>query len=249
MDRKKLFHFAFGCAPLSFPGKVLITPVFPLKYFKQYYPEERSFKGRLYSGYFSGKGAEEIAVVHSGIGDRLLGDGVLLLAETRVKELLFLGTCGGLKDTKIGDIIVAESAFDGEGFSRYYREGFSALKLMDSPGGLEKSDRGSVARVYDALSKRTGRVRTGPVFTIGSLLAESPGNLAEIAGKGYCGIEMELSAVYRASEVAGIKSAGILAVSDLPKTKGLEEGQNADERTAFDNAITDMIRIGVEVFQ
>ncbi|MBF0216332.1 MAG: hypothetical protein HQL30_04980 [Candidatus Omnitrophica bacterium] len=248
MNKEKLFKFAFGCAPEAFPAKVIITPVFPLKYFKGYYPADTLFKGHLYSGFISGKGGDKIAVVHSGLGDRLLGDAVLMMSETSALELIFLGTCGGLKDTKIGDIIVAESAVDGEGFSRYHREGFSVSKLIDCPGGLEKGDPGMVTRLYGVLSEKMGRVRKGPIFTIGSLLAETPANLSEIAKKGYCGIEMELSAVYRASEVSRIKSAGILAVSDIPGSKGLGEEEDPGEKAASAKAIRDMIEQVAQTF-
>jgi len=240
MNGTELFNFCFGCLPSEISGTVIITPFLPLGKFKEYLKPDGDFSGRLYSGFTSG----EVTVIRSGIGDRLLGDAVLLLREAKAKKILFVGTCGGLNDCAIGDILVVTAAFNGEGFSKYHTPGFSIANEIAS-GELIKGDPGYAKDLSGFLADRmdpTKELRSGAVFTIGSLMAEHERNLVHLAKAGFLGVEMELSAVYRAAAVGGIPAAGLVAVSDLPLTKGPGENITSREKNALNETIESIVR-------
>ena len=245
MNKDKLFKFCFGCTPSVFSENVIITPFFPLKYFQEYMEVKQTFKGRLYSGFTTEK---NITVVRCGVGDRLMGDAVLLMGCTAARQAIFVGTCAGLKDCETGDLMVAESAFNGEGFSKYYDPGFSIANEM-ATGDVIEADHEYTESLFGFVKERLyvgGVLRKGSIFTIGSIVAEHERNLIRIQEEGFQGIDMELSAVYRAAEIAGILATGLLAVSDRPLIKGLGEEVNDSENRALDDGIRELVRLSIE---
>ncbi len=216
MDTKKLFKLFYGCSPEVIREKVILTPVFSLDLFRKECTGVMDFKGKLYSGFNGEYKNTALTVIKCGIGSAVAGDAVQLLDLAGVKELLFLGTCGGLCDCEIGDIVIAESAFNGEGFSSYYDNSFDMIKFL-----ADGSEIGAAPLLNERLLKYYGEVypkglRPGRIFTVGSILAETDERLALLQKKGFKSIEMELSAVYQASANIGIDAGGILLVSDTP---------------------------------
>jgi len=248
MDNGKLFNSCYGADPSVFAEKVIITPFISLERFKGYCNVRSVFKGALYSGFTAEKKGEDVTVIWSGIGDRLAGDAVLLLRQTRAKNVLFAGTCGGLNDCGIGDLLVAEGAFSGEGFSRYYDKDFSMAKVFKEEGLICADSLWSkkLLRFLKENTKNELILKNGNIFTVGSLVAEIPGNLEYIQKKGFKGIEMELSAVFRAAEVAGLKAAGLVMVSDRPLEKGIGEELSSKEREAFKKGLADVLRLAMD---
>jgi purine-nucleoside phosphorylase len=247
MDREKMFEFCFGCESSFFPEKAIISPVFPLKLFSEHCRIISSFKGKMYSGFLAEKNGHSIVVITCGIGDRLLGDAVVLLGQTVCKEMFFLGTCGGFRDTNIGDVIVADSVFPGEGFSRYFSEQFDleTLLVQESMISVDKDGierlKGFIDGHYPEI-----KVNTGPVFSIGSLLAEEKDFLMGLEQKGFAGIEMELSAFYCASKNVNINSSGILVVSDMPVEKPLYEFQDKQDKQIYYKTVKDVAKLSIE---
>lgn len=252
MSDEKLFKFCFGAEPSVFSKRVILTPFLPLKRFESYCDVDAVFKGRLYSGFTAAIKGRKITIVYTGIGSGLAGDAVLLLRCTKAEELVFAGTCGGLNDCRIGDFIVSESAFNGEGFSKYHEKGFSIEKLFGTER-IISAHPAYTKKLMRFLEERSMRyavrsmaLKKGSIFTTGSLLAEERKNISFIQDKGFKGIEMELSAVYRAAEIAGIKAAGLLVVSDMPLTKGIWGELESFERKAFAKGIKDLVRFSLE---
>ncbi len=248
MDKQSLFNFCFGCSPAVFTDKVIITPFLPLKYFKAHCEVGSAFRGRLYSGFTAAGEGKKVTVVYCGIGDRLSGDAVLLMECAPVREVVFAGTCGGLNGCGIGGFIVPESAFDGEGFSRYYERDFVIEKIFET-GKMVLADPVYTEKLTCFLRERLDKktpLTKGAVFTVGSLLAEQRKNLLGIQEKGFKGIEMELSAVFRAAEVAGIKASGLVVVSDTPLEKKMGHKLDPCEKKAFDRGIKDLARFSLE---
>ena len=92
MDKEGLFSFTFGCSSSTITRKVIITPFMSLKRFTEDGEVLESFKGRVYSGKKLKSARGEYTLIYSGIGDRLLGDAVLLLGTvTPAEEILFAG--------------------------------------------------------------------------------------------------------------------------------------------------------------
>ncbi|MBF0494783.1 MAG: hypothetical protein HQL28_06630, partial [Candidatus Omnitrophica bacterium] len=181
--------------------------------------------------------------VHSGIGDRLLGDAVLLMNGGPVRDVIFAGTSGGLKNCVIGDIVAAESAFDGEGFSRYSAKDFSLSNLLQNgrtiPGNTDLTYH--LCALKNMVSGNTPAVKKGDVFTIGSLLAETEENLVVLENSGFIGIEMELSAVYSAAAALGIRASGLLAVSDLPVKRPIWEALGTEDKRCLSLSIETIV--------
>ena len=119
MDKKEFFKFCFGESPKAFPIKAVISPFIPETILNKKYTIIRKFGGKLFSGVILKHNNEEIVYIKTGIGSSLSGDSVLLLGETLIEEIVFVGTIGGFNGSNLGDLVLCEKAFDGEGFSRY----------------------------------------------------------------------------------------------------------------------------------
>jgi purine-nucleoside phosphorylase len=242
------FKFCYGCDAEDIAETVVITPVIPLKRFKEHCRPGPDFRGRLYAGFTAGDTNGGVTVINCGVGGALAGDAVMLLEGSPARRLLFVGSCGGLKDCRVGDLILAESAFDGEGFSRYHAKMSGMEKVFETgrfiPAEPEQHDRFS--RFLDEHREKDIDLKKGDIFTIGSLLAERRENMEKVEEKGFRGVDMELSAVYCAAGAAGIKAAGLLFVSDLPLEGPPGRPPAPRERTGYDNAVGEAVRLSME---
>ena len=64
--------------------------------------------------------AEDITILSFGMGSAMAATTMDLLSAVDPKAVLFLGKCGGLKKTKLGDFILPIAAIRGEGTSNEY---------------------------------------------------------------------------------------------------------------------------------
>ena len=64
--------------------------------------------------------ADDITIVNFGMGSPMAATVMDLLSAIEPKAVLFLGKCGGLKKTKVGDLILPIAAIRGEGTSNDY---------------------------------------------------------------------------------------------------------------------------------
>ena len=64
--------------------------------------------------------AEDLTILNFGMGSAMAATVMDLLAAIEPKAVLFLGKCGGLKKTKVGDFILPIAAIRGEGTSNDY---------------------------------------------------------------------------------------------------------------------------------
>jgi purine-nucleoside phosphorylase len=247
MNREKFFKFCYGCSPSDFSKTAIVTPFLPIDRFEGHGEIVKNFKGQLYSGSVILKNDERVTVIRCRMGDRLTGDAILLLKETAVQKIIFAGSCGGLRDSQIGDTILCESAFDGEGFSRYCAEDFTIDRVLNS-GRFVSADSGYVEALRDFFSGREKEnlPKAGDIFTIGSLVSEKKETLLKIEEKGFIGIDLELSAVYSAAQAIGRKAVGLLFVSDLPLKKPLGEELTSQEKTHLKEGIEKVICYSAE---
>ena len=225
---------------------MIMTPFLPPERFAAGAGPGISFKGRLYQGIKVSREDTEYTVIRCGLGDRLLGDAVLFLGEnTAAEEILFTGSCGGMNGCGMGDIVLCERAFNGEGFSRYHKDGFRMSDVTGS-GEYEPADERYIRELkgfFSSWSEGKSALRSGDIFTIGSLAAEKKEALTHIKDRGFIGVDMEMSAVYRAARAAGIKAAGVLIVSDLPLERPLWEGLTPGEREEYNKGLEEMTRL------
>ncbi len=243
-----MFNYCFGCPAEIFPETAIITPVLPVKSFKEHCDEAAPFSGRLYSGMMAVKNGVEFAVIHCGMGDRFMGDAVLLMDIAPVRRIVFAGTCGGLNGCRIGDLIACRNAFNGEGFSRYHADSFDMKKVFDT-GELIPAAPAYTESLIGFLSERApgGAVfRTGDIFTIGSLMAEERKNVIGIEEKGFKGIDLELSAVYHAARRIGREATGLALVSDLPLQRPIWDQPAQKEKNGYGNGLRQLVRFSAE---
>ena len=64
--------------------------------------------------------AENLTILNFGMGSAMAATVMDLLSAVEPKAVLFLGKCGGLKKTKVGDFILPIAAIRGEGTSNDY---------------------------------------------------------------------------------------------------------------------------------
>ncbi|MCK5451253.1 MAG: hypothetical protein KAI70_05770 [Candidatus Omnitrophica bacterium] len=244
----KIFEYCFGCSPDVFPDVVVITPFVPVKSFEKHCNVLTRFKGRLYSGVIAEIEDTQFAVLCCGLGDRLIGDAILYLRRTAVRSIIFTGSCGGLSAANVGDLLLCSSAFNGEGFTKYYDRDHAVKDILKT-GKLILADKGYTDKFEKFIQNNILEnimVKRGKVFTIGSIAAETEENVKVITEHGFEGIEMELSAVYSAARFSGIKATGIIYVSDLPGKKGIEDVFTSEEKEKYAKGKDEMIRLSVE---
>lgn len=216
-DNNGVFSFIFGLGKEDVREKVILTSFIPADKFVLPGSEKKVFKGRIYSGV----NTENYTVIKVPMGQALAGDSVLFLGNTKVKELVYAGSAGGLGRSRVGDILICKNAFAGGGFS----DNYPPLRGMDNileDGKIFNSSGALLEKIRLSAEKDPGMkdiFKEGSIFTVSSLFAETPENLEKIERRAFDGIDMELSAVYHAAVVAGIEAAGILFVSDLPRKK------------------------------
>ncbi len=125
---------------------------------------------------------------------------VHVLAVCGTPRVVQIGSCGGI-GVPTGDVVVSNAATIGEGASRYY-------------GGLEVAH--PTARLVERTSTAFGDlvVHVGPTVSTDALLAQPDDLVAQWAGAGHVGVDMETSAVFSAAAHFGIEAVSLLFVWD-----------------------------------
>ncbi|MDP8259189.1 MAG: hypothetical protein P9L90_07220 [Candidatus Aadella gelida] len=222
MKNKDLFKYLFGCKSEILSENIIVVPFIEPERFMKGCNVLGSFSGKMYSGIKAEKSGREFCVIKCGIGSGQAGDAVILLKESKVKNLLFVGSCGGLGDLDIGDIILGENAYNGEGFSRYYNGKGSQIDLSDEKETPRGSDK-YMGCLRDLLERKHEKYVKGKIYTTGSITAEEGSLLKRLENEGFSAVEMELSAIYTASKKIGVNASSLLFVSDLPLKKPIWE--------------------------
>ncbi len=243
MANSELFKYSFGCAPEMFPETVILSPVFSTKRMNVFLRGAVSFKGHIYSCSVGESRGRKVAVIFTGMGSSFAGDAVIMMKRTSVENIIFTGVCGGMNDCAVGDILIPERAFNGEGFSRYYRGGSDICTVLEEDVSIP-ADKAYTAKIRSFFGKKTRggtKILLGDVFTIGSLTVQSGKDIEKVAKAGFRGVDMELSAVFNASRAIGRRSAGALIVSDLPLEKAFWKGLAPDQKKIYQKRIDEVL--------
>ena len=178
-----------------------------------------------------------LSIINFGIGSANAATIMDLLVAREPKGVLFLGKCGGLKNsTEIGHFILPIAAIRGEGTSNdYLPPEVPALPSFK----LHKF-------VSDKIISRNIEYRTGVIYTTNRRLWEWDEDFKIYLKKlGAIGIDMETATVFIVGYANQIARGALLLVSDLPM---FPEGVKTEES---DRAVTqqfvDMhLNIGIE---
>jgi AMP nucleosidase len=153
--------------------------------------------------------AENLTILNFGMGSAMAATVMDLLAAVEPKAVLFLGKCGGLKKTTVGEFILPIAAIRGEGTSNdYLPPEIPALPSFRLQAVLST-----------AISKHNLDYWTGTVYTTNRRVWEHDEKfkayLREIRASA---IDMETATVFVVGFVNHIPKGALLLVSDNPMT-------------------------------
>jgi AMP nucleosidase len=151
--------------------------------------------------------ANNITIINFGMGSAMAATVMDLLSAIMPKATLFLGKCGGLKKTKVGDLILPIAAIRGEGTSDDYLPpeipALPSFRLQQSVSSTIKK----FARDY----------WTGTIYTTNRRVWEHDEDfksyLRDIRAMG---IDMETATIFVVGFINGIPHGALLLVSDNP---------------------------------
>jgi AMP nucleosidase len=181
--------------------------------------------------------AQGLSIINFGIGSANAATIMDLLVARHPKGVLFLGKCGGLKDsTEIGHFILPIAAIRGEGTSNdYMPEEVPALPSFK----LHKF-------VSDKILAHEQDYRTGVIYTTNRRLwewdEEFKGRLRRLS---VIGIDMETATLLIVGHANEIARGALLLVSDMPM---LPEGVKTEEsdKKVTQNFVDLHLQIGIE---
>lgn len=185
-----------------------------------------------------------LTIINFGIGSANAATIMDLLSARPTKGVLFLGKCGGLKQsTEIGYFILPIGAIRGEGTSDdYFPQQVPALPSFK----LHKF-------VSEKLKGRNLEYRTGVIYTTNRRVWEHDQEfLAKLKRMTAIGIDMETATIFIVGHHNEIARGALLLVSDVPTTPEGIKTEERDKRvteswaeTHLDLGITAMTELGI----
>jgi AMP nucleosidase len=151
--------------------------------------------------------AENITMMNFGMGSAMAATVMDLLSAVEPEAVLFLGKCGGLKKTKVGDFILPIAAIRGEGTSNEY----FPIEIPALPS----------FRLQAAVSAMTAKHQqeywTGTVYTTNRRVWEHDEAFKDYLIKTRAiGIDMETATLFVVGFANHIPKGALLLVSDNP---------------------------------
>ncbi|MCB0751022.1 MAG: AMP nucleosidase [Ignavibacteriae bacterium] len=178
-----------------------------------------------------------LSIINFGMGSANAATIMDLLIAKDPKGILFLGKCGGLKQTtELGHFILPTAAIRGEGTSNdYMPPEVPALPSFK----LHKF-------VSEKIVKHNLEYRTGVVYTSNRRVWEWDNNFKNYLNNlGTIGIDMETATIFIAGYANHISRGALLLVSDLPM---VPEGVKTEESDLLvtQNFVDLHLQIGIE---
>ena len=180
--------------------------------------------------------SEDLTILNFGMGSAMAATVLDLLSAVEPKAVLFLGKCGGLKKTKVGDFILPIAAIRGEGTSNDY---------MPPEVPALPSFRLQMA-VSSTIVKHGLDYWTGTVYTTNRRVWEHDDVFKEYLTKTRAiGIDMETATVFIVGFVNHIPKGALLLVSDSPMTpEGVKTSKSDD--TVTERYVNTHLEIGID---
>ncbi len=180
--------------------------------------------------------AEDITILNFGMGSAMAATVMDLLSAIEPKAVLFLGKCGGLKKTDVGDFILPIAAIRGEGTSNdYMPPEIPALPSFR----LQKA-------VSSAIVRHGLDYWTGTIYTTNRRVWEHDEKFKEYLRETRAlGIDMETATIFIVGFVNHIPKGALLLVSDNPMTPEGVKTTRSDV-TVTDNYVTKHLEIGID---
>jgi AMP nucleosidase len=180
--------------------------------------------------------ADNITILNFGMGSAMAATVMDLLAAVEPKAVLFLGKCGGLKRTKVGDFVLPIAAIRGEGTSNDY--------LPPEVPALPSF------RLQRAVSQAIVHHRcdywTGTVYTTNRRVWEHDDKFKDyLRHIRAAAIDMETATIFLVGFVNQIPKGALLLVSDNPMTpEGVKT--SASDAAVSESFVTLHLEIGID---
>lgn len=153
--------------------------------------------------------ADGLTILNFGMGSAMAATVMDLLSAIEPKAVLFLGKCGGLKKTKVGDFVLPIAAIRGEGTSNDYMP--AEIPALPS-FRLQKA-------VSAAIVAHGCDYWTGTVYTTNRRVWEHDETFKEYLRKIRAqAIDMETATIFIVGFANRIPKGALLLVSDSPMT-------------------------------
>lgn len=187
----------------------------------QLYSSVRNMFG--FTGTFQG---QRVSVQGTGMGAPSAGIYIHeLFSEYGVQKAIRVGTCGGMKPTKLRDVIIAMTASTDSNINRRATNGLDFAPSAN----------------FELLEKAVAKARelkidfhVGPVAS-GDLFYDETDSLEQWKKLGILGLEMETSQLYTLAARFQRKALSIVTVSDL--MYGAESSSSEERETGFRNMV------------
>jgi AMP nucleosidase len=182
---------------------------------------------------------EDLTILNFGMGSAMAATVMDLLSAVEPKAALFLGKCGGLKKTKVGDFILPIAAIRGEGTSNeYFPPEIPALPSFRLQ-----------AAVSAAIARHDHDYWTGTVYTTNRRVWEHDEDFKEYLVKTRAiGIDMETATLFVVGFANHIPKGALLLVSDNPMTpEGVKTA--ASDRDVSRRYVQDQLAIGIDALR
>lgn len=160
-----------------------------------------------YTGHWRG---QPVTVMGGGMGIPSTAIYVTELARTfGVRRIVRVGTCGGVGEVAVGEVLLAQS---GSTDSRFNRMQFGGHDLSTC------ADFALLRAAVDAAAVQDVPVRVASVFSTDCFYDGDPQLLAQLRRHRICGIEMETAGLYGLAMREGLQALSLLAISDHLET-------------------------------
>jgi purine-nucleoside phosphorylase len=223
---------SLGCEPEIIQKDVIIAPAWKPELFDNYTNDIKEIYDGIYKIWNLSIKGKIITYILTGIGAPNVLEVVLALGCSPCKNIIFIGSVGGLdKNFKIGDIVIPEYSICGDGACRY----LSNKKISENNCFGEKYYPNK--DLYETIISKTKNLakennikwHNGKNYSIDTVIAQFA-HIDEILDMGCNCIEMETAALFKSAGICKIKAGAVFSVSDNTiLKKSLLSGRTEDE--------------------
>jgi AMP nucleosidase len=179
--------------------------------------------------------AEDLTILNFGMGSAMAATIMDLLSAVAPKAVLFLGKCGGLKKTRVGDFILPIAAIRGEGTSNDYL-----------PPEIPALPSFRLQKAVSAMIVKEGLdYWTGTVYTTNRRVWEHDDKFKDyLREMRILGIDMETATLFIVGFYNHIPKGALLLVSDNPMTpEGVKTSRS--DKTVTEKYVKPHLEIGI----
>ncbi len=164
-----------------------------------------------------------------------------LITEYGVKNLIRVGSAGGLGDTKLREVVIINGASTDSQVNRTRLEGYDFAVT---------SDFGLMRKAVEAAEKLNIDVKVGNCFSSDLFYSPSKTIYNTLSNMGILCVEMEAAGLFGVAAEYGAKALAIVTISDYITTGDSDSLQVWDEFLSPEDrekTFTDMMKIALEV--